>query len=78
MCLLMVNIFVFRRKIYDEYNDEEVELTKDETKLVRRMLKGKAPHADFDPYVVCRSHSYPCSNILYNYNFGLSYHFPHI
>ncbi|KAJ6700592.1 RIBOSOME BIOGENESIS PROTEIN BOP1 BLOCK OF PROLIFERATION 1 PROTEIN [Salix koriyanagi] len=39
-----------RRKIYDEYNDEEVELTKEETKLVRRMLKGKTPHADFDPY----------------------------
>ncbi|XVE83534.1 hypothetical protein DITRI_Ditri16bG0095000 [Diplodiscus trichospermus] len=38
------------RKIYDEYNDEEVELTKEETKLIRRMLKGKAPHAEFDPY----------------------------
>uniref|UniRef100_A0A6N2MKM0 Ribosome biogenesis protein BOP1 homolog n=1 Tax=Salix viminalis TaxID=40686 RepID=A0A6N2MKM0_SALVM len=40
------------RKIYDEYNDEEVELTKEETKLVRRLLKGKTPHADFDPYAV--------------------------
>ncbi|KAG8367480.1 hypothetical protein BUALT_Bualt16G0076400 [Buddleja alternifolia] len=38
------------RKIIDEYNDEEVELTKEETKLVRRLLKGKAPHADFDPH----------------------------
>ncbi|XP_075476402.1 ribosome biogenesis protein BOP1 homolog isoform X2 [Primulina tabacum] len=38
------------RKIYDEYNDEEVELTKAETKLVSRLLKGKAPHAEFDPY----------------------------
>ncbi|CAK7357107.1 unnamed protein product [Dovyalis caffra] len=38
------------RKIYDEYNDEEVELTKEETKVIRRMLKGKAPHAEFDPY----------------------------
>lgn len=38
------------RKIYDEYNDEEVELTKKETKLIRRLLKGKAPHAEFDPY----------------------------
>lgn len=44
--------FLLRRKIYDEYNDEEVELTKEETKLVRRLLKGKAPHADFDPYAV--------------------------
>lgn len=38
------------RKIYDEYNDEEVELTKRETRLIRRLLKGKAPHAEFDPY----------------------------
>ncbi|EYU26493.1 hypothetical protein MIMGU_mgv1a002340mg [Erythranthe guttata] len=38
------------RKIYDQYNDEEVELTKDETKLIGRLLKGKAPHPDFDPY----------------------------
>ncbi|GLT85794.1 hypothetical protein SLE2022_039710 [Rubroshorea leprosula] len=38
------------RKIYDEYNDEEIELTKEETRLISRMLKGKAPHADFDPY----------------------------
>ncbi|KAK1260134.1 hypothetical protein QJS04_geneDACA002288 [Acorus gramineus] len=38
------------RKIYDEYNDEEVELTKSESKIIRRLLKGKTPHADFDPY----------------------------
>lgn len=50
-------VSLFRRKIYDEYNDEEVELTKDETKLVRRLLKGKAPHTDFDPYAVCSIHT---------------------
>lgn len=38
------------RKIYDEYNDEEVELTKEETRIIRRLVEGKAPHADFDPY----------------------------
>ncbi|XP_027339383.1 ribosome biogenesis protein BOP1 homolog [Abrus precatorius] len=38
------------RKVYDEYNDEEVELTKDEIKIVRRLLKNRAPHTDFDPY----------------------------
>ncbi|KAK9133006.1 hypothetical protein Scep_012534 [Stephania cephalantha] len=38
------------RKIYDEYNDEEVELTKQETRLIRRLLKGKTPHAEVDPY----------------------------
>lgn len=44
---------MFRRKLYDEYNDEEVELTKEETKLIRRLLKGKTPHAEIDPYAVC-------------------------
>ncbi|CAL9193902.1 ribosome biogenesis protein BOP1 homolog [Musa acuminata AAA Group] len=38
------------RKIYDEYNDEEVELTKEEVKIIGRMLKGKTPHAGVDPY----------------------------
>jgi ribosome biogenesis protein ERB1 len=38
------------RKIYDEYNDEDVELTKDETKMIRKLMKGKAPHVEFDPY----------------------------
>lgn len=37
-------------KVYDDYNDEEVEVTRQELKLVRRLLKGKAPHAEFDPY----------------------------
>ncbi|XP_075651629.1 ribosome biogenesis protein BOP1 homolog isoform X2 [Castanea sativa] len=37
-------------KVYDEYNDEEVEVTKKELKLINRLLKGKAPHSDFDPY----------------------------
>lgn len=38
------------RKIHDEYNDEEVELKKHEIKLIRKLLKGQAPHANFDPY----------------------------
>uniref|UniRef100_A0A2N9FNB2 Ribosome biogenesis protein BOP1 homolog n=1 Tax=Fagus sylvatica TaxID=28930 RepID=A0A2N9FNB2_FAGSY len=37
-------------KVYDEYNDEDVEVTRKELKLIRRLLKGKAPHGDFDPY----------------------------
>lgn len=56
MCLL-----IFRLKVYDEYNDEEVEVTRQELKLVRRLLKGKAPHADFDPYAVGSSHSFYAS-----------------
>ncbi|KAJ0987543.1 hypothetical protein J5N97_005899 [Dioscorea zingiberensis] len=38
------------RKIYDKYNDEEVELTKEEIGIIRRILKGKTPHAEVDPY----------------------------
>lgn len=38
------------RKIFDEYNQEMVKVTKEEAKVVHRMLQGKAPHADFDPY----------------------------
>ncbi|XP_042411802.1 ribosome biogenesis protein BOP1 homolog isoform X5 [Zingiber officinale] len=38
------------RKIYDDYNDEEVELTKEEVKMIHRMLRGKTPHAGVDPY----------------------------
>ncbi|KAL1537741.1 Ribosome biogenesis protein 1 [Salvia divinorum] len=38
------------RKIIDEYNDEEVNLTKEEINLIRRMMDSKAPHADFDPH----------------------------
>jgi len=38
------------RKIYDEYNDEEVQITKEEAKIISRLLKGKTPHANVDPY----------------------------
>ncbi|OAY83414.1 Ribosome biogenesis protein BOP [Ananas comosus] len=36
--------------VYDEYNDEEVELTKEEIKVISRLLRGKTPHAGVDPY----------------------------
>lgn len=39
-------------------------MTKEEAKLVHRMLEGKAPHADFDPYAVCRSVK-NCSSIQF-------------
>ncbi|XP_057529064.1 ribosome biogenesis protein BOP1 homolog [Amaranthus tricolor] len=38
------------RKFIDEYNDEEVELKKDEIKMIRRILEGKTPHGDVNPY----------------------------
>lgn len=38
------------RRIYDEYNDEEVELTREEVDLIRRLREGKLPHAEVNPY----------------------------
>ncbi|ERN11277.1 hypothetical protein AMTR_s00024p00239810 [Amborella trichopoda] len=38
------------RKIYDEYNDEEIELTKDEIKIIRQLTRGKTPHLEVNPY----------------------------
>jgi hypothetical protein len=43
---------LYRRKVYDEYNDEEVELTKEEVDMIRRIRQGKIPHADVNPYEV--------------------------
>lgn len=45
-------VHVCRRKIYDEYNDEDVELTKEEIDLIRRIRDGRVPHAEVDPYEV--------------------------
>ncbi|KAJ0972940.1 hypothetical protein J5N97_020899 [Dioscorea zingiberensis] len=56
------------RKIYDKYNDEEVELTKEEIGIIRRILKGKTPHAEVDPYAdyvdwfVWEDNGHPLSN----------------
>ncbi|KAL3697695.1 hypothetical protein R1sor_011771 [Riccia sorocarpa] len=38
------------RKLYDEYNDEEIILTKDEVDMIRRLREGRTPHADVNPY----------------------------
>ncbi|KAF7074330.1 hypothetical protein CFC21_079220 [Triticum aestivum] len=37
-------------KIWDDYNAEEVKITKEEAKIISRMMKGKTPHANVDPY----------------------------
>jgi hypothetical protein len=42
----------YRRKIIDVYNDEEVQITKEEAKIISRLLKGKTPHTTVDPYPV--------------------------
>ena len=45
-------MLLVRRKVYDEYNDEEVELTKEELEMIRRLRQGKIPHAEVNPYEV--------------------------
>ena len=65
-----VILLLFRLKVYDEYNDEEVEVTKKELKLINRLLKGKAPHSDFDPYAVCSCHSFCALQFQMDVNIG--------
>ncbi|XP_010681022.2 ribosome biogenesis protein BOP1 homolog isoform X2 [Beta vulgaris subsp. vulgaris] len=38
------------RKFVDVYNDEEVTIERDDMRMIRRIMKGKTPHADADPY----------------------------
>lgn len=47
-----------RKKVYDEYNDEEVELTKEEIDMIRRLRQGKIPHAEVNPYEVRNADQY--------------------
>ncbi|KAM0906590.1 hypothetical protein ACQ4PT_016717 [Festuca glaucescens] len=42
------------RKLYDVYNDEEVQITKEEAKIISRLLKGKTPHTNVDLYPVVK------------------------
>ncbi|VAI35902.1 unnamed protein product [Triticum turgidum subsp. durum] len=35
---------------WDDYNGEEVKITKEEAKIISRLMKGKTPHANVDPY----------------------------
>lgn len=38
------------RTIYDEYNDEEIVLSKEELKMIMRIRKGQFPHVEVNPY----------------------------
>mmetsp|Transcript_26073 Transcript_26073/g.70597 ORF Transcript_26073/g.70597 Transcript_26073/m.70597 type:complete len:593 (+) Transcript_26073:13-1791(+) len=38
------------RTIYDEYNDEEVVLSKDELRMIMAIRKGQFPHVEVNPY----------------------------
>ncbi|KAL9258957.1 Ribosome biogenesis protein BOP1-like protein [Drosera capensis] len=37
-------------KLYDDYNDEPVELQKNQIQLIRRLLTGRTPHAELNSY----------------------------
>jgi hypothetical protein len=38
------------RTIYDEYNDEEVTLSKEELRMIMNIRKGHFPHVEVNPY----------------------------
>lgn len=38
------------RTIYDEYNDEEIVLSKEELGMILRIRKGQFPHVEVNPY----------------------------
>lgn len=38
------------RTIYDEYNGEEITLTKEELRMVMAIRKGQFPHLEVNPY----------------------------
>lgn len=38
------------RTIYDEYNDEEITLTREELAMIMRIRKGQFPHVEVDPF----------------------------
>jgi ribosome biogenesis protein ERB1 len=38
------------RTVYDEYNDEEIVLSKEEMRMIRRIREGKFAHVEIDPF----------------------------
>lgn len=38
------------RTIYDEYNDEEITLSKEEIELIQRIRQGKFPHVEVSSF----------------------------
>ena len=41
------------RTIYDEYNDEEIVLSKDELRLIQRIRQGQFPHVEVRESIAC-------------------------
>lgn len=50
------------RTIYDEYNDEEIVLSRQELELVQRIREGKFPHVEVGPSSMVVPHKC-CSNL---------------
>ncbi|KAI3438768.1 hypothetical protein D9Q98_001186 [Chlorella vulgaris] len=44
------NIAKEMRTVYDEYNDEEIELSKEEMRMIQRIRAGQFPHVEVNPY----------------------------
>jgi ribosome biogenesis protein ERB1 len=38
------------RTVYDEYNDEEIVLSKEEMRMIHRIRRGQFPHVEVNPY----------------------------
>ncbi|PRW59011.1 ribosome biogenesis BOP1-like protein [Chlorella sorokiniana] len=38
------------RTVYDEYNDEEIELSKEEMRMIQRIRQGQFPHVEVNPF----------------------------
>ena len=49
-----------RKKVYDAYNDEEVQLTKEDMDVLRRIREGRTPHSSVNPYEVTCMHCTAC------------------
>lgn len=58
--LFSIHLFVFvlchtqppqaMRTIYDEYNDEEITLSKEELRMIMAIRKGQFPSVEVNPY----------------------------
>ena len=49
------------RTIYDEYNDEEIVLSKDELRLIQRIRQGQFPHVEVRESIACVASVVCCS-----------------
>jgi hypothetical protein len=60
------------RTIYDEYNDEEITLSKEELQLIQRIRQGRFPDVEVNPFcVLLFLITNPCS-FLYSVSVFLS------